>query len=195
MTPPGADAVSPAATTPPRLDRLGRYRARADFSYGVIAFYLLLLLLIGVFLQPPKTALWAALLLAIAVIGFLARYLSTHYVIDADYLRASRILGGQKVRLREVRRIEFVSLRELSATGFWGSWGWRGRMWSPRIGQFDCIHTTTNGILVTAGTHPLFVTPVDRAAFAEELSRRVRSHGAKLLADESAEAPAAPRPY
>ena len=175
-----------AESAPPRLDARGRYRVRGRISFGVVGFYLFLLLLIGVFLRPPGTALWVGSLLAGLVLLFLARYLSTGYTLDEEYLRAWRILGGQKLQLKDVRRIEFTSLRELSPTGFWGSWGWRGRMWSPGVGSFDCIHSDPRGILVTAGDHPLFISPADPAAFAVELSRRVRSHGAQLMVDETA---------
>jgi Bacterial PH domain len=109
------------------------------------------------------------------VLLFLLRYLSTTYRIDGTYVRAWRVLGGQRVPLKQIRRIEFASLRELSATGFFGAWGWRGRMWSPRIGKFDSIHTETSGVLISGGDVPLFISPDDPTAFAEELSRRVRS--------------------
>jgi hypothetical protein len=108
--------------------------------------------------------------------------LSTTYRIDAKWLRAWRVLGGQRVELKQVRRIEFASLRDLSATGFFGAWGWRGRMWSPQIGHFDSIHTETSGLLITGGSVPLFISPENPAAFAEELSRRVRSVGGAILA-------------
>lgn len=124
--------------------------------------------------------------LGLLVLVFLARYLSTYYVIDAEYLSARRILGGQRVRLKNIRRIEYASLRDLSATGFWGSWGWRGRMWSPRIGRFDSIYTETKGLLVTAGDIPLFISPRNSDEFAQELSRRVRSLGGRLMSDDGA---------
>ncbi len=153
-----------------------------------MGFYLFLLLLVLLFLRPPATNVYAAVLLGALVVLFLVRYLSTSYVIDGEYLRAWRLLGGQKARLKDVRRIEFASLRDLSATGFWGSWGWRGRMWSPRIGRFDSIYTETKGILVTAGDFPLYISPVDLEGFAQELSRRVRSLGGRLMSDSGDEA-------
>jgi len=58
-------------------------------------------------------------------------------------------------------------------------------MWSPRIGRFDAIYTDTAGLLVTAGDVPMFISPVDLQGFAQELSRRVRSLGGRLMNDES----------
>ena len=57
-------------------------------------------------------------------------------------------------------------------------------MWSPVIGRFDSIHTdAVRGVLVTAGEYPLYVSPRDPAAFARELSRRVRSYSGRLAVD------------
>lgn len=86
--------------------------------------------------------------------------------------------------MKNVRRIEFASLRDLSATGFWGSWGWRGRMWSPRVGSLDSIYTETKGLLITGGDVPLFISPRHPDEFAQELSRRVRSLGGRLISDD-----------
>jgi hypothetical protein len=153
----------------------------------------LLVLVVFLVIRPPSAEPWTPALLGAVLLLFLLRYLSTTYTIDATYVRAWRILGGQKVALKEVRRIEPVSLRDLSATGFFGAWGWRGRMWSPRIGAFDSIHTDTAGLLVSGGRVPLFISPDDPDAFAEELSRRVRSVSGTLTEDpEPAVAPAAP---
>ena len=89
--------------------------------------------------------------------------------------------------LEEVRRIEYSSLRDLAPTGGWfgvGSWGWRGRMWSPEVGEFDSVYTdAARGLLVTAGTHPLYLSPSDLEEFAKELSRRVRSSPARCAKD------------
>jgi len=98
------------------------------------------------------------------------------------------------VNLHEVRKIQFVNLGDLSPGGFFGSWGWRGRMWTPSIGRIDAIYTSPKGILITAGEIPLFISPHDPSAFARELSRRVRSYRAPLVVDDGAPAGArAPR--
>jgi len=131
-------------------------------------------------LKAPSTEPWVPDFLGLVVLLFLVRYLTTFYTIDATYVRAWRILGGQRVRLKQVSKIEHGSLRDLSATGFFGSWGWRGRMWSPRIGQFDSIQTDSAGLLISGGKVPLFISPNDPDAFAEELSRRVRSVSGSL---------------
>jgi len=136
-------------------------------------------------IHAPTAEPWLIPFLAFVILLLLVRYLSTSYTIDGQYLRAWRILGGQRALLKNVRRIEYASLRDLSATGFWGAWGWRGRMWSPRIGRFDAIYTDTAGLLVTAGDVPMFISPVDVQGFAQELSRRVRSLGGRLMNDES----------
>ena len=177
--------VAPAHPAPPRLDRKGRYRAHGKLSYFTLGAYLLLLAVVFLLIKPPATEPWVPDFLGAVLLLFLIRYLSTTYTIDAKFVRAWRVMGGQRVPLKEVRRIEFASLRELSATGFFGSWGWRGRMWSPRIGRFDSVHTDTSGVLVSGGNVPLFLSPDDPDAFAEELSRRVRSVSGKLNQDES----------
>lgn len=148
----------------------------------MLGAYLVLLLLVLLVLRAPPSDPWVPYFLALVILLFLARYMTTSYRIDATYVRAWRILGGQRVRLKLVRRIEFASLRDLSATGFFGAWGWRGRMWSPQIGKFDSIHTETSGLLITGGDVPLFISPENSEAFAEELSRRVRSVGGTLTA-------------
>jgi len=125
-------------------------------------------------------------LIALLVL-FLGRYFSTHYSIDDSFLRASRFLGGRRIPLEEVRRIEYSALRDLAPSGLMaalGPWGWRGRMWSPVIGPFDSVFTDpANGLLVSGPGHPLFLSPRDPAGFARELSRRVRSYTGPLEAD------------
>ena len=175
---------------PPRIDPSGRYFVGAQLSYGVIGVYILLLLLV-VFLVPsssvvPNPAI--AWLLAAIVGFFLLRYLSTAYWMDADHLSAFRLVGGRRIRLEEIRRIEYANLRELSPTGFFGSWGYRGRMWSPVIETFDSVQTSSAGILIWAGAHPLFITPKDPDRFIRELSRRVRSWRGPLEIDHGAPA-------
>jgi hypothetical protein len=152
----------------------------------VVGAYLFLLVLVLLVL-PGNSSLsftWVPYAIVAFLLGALARYLSTTYRIDDRDLRAWRILGGRRVRLEEVRRIEYASLRELSPTGLFGAWGWRGRMWSPMIGRFDSVHTEAAlGLLVTAGDVPLYISPRDPQRFARELSRRVRSYTGRLSVD------------
>ncbi len=130
---------------------------------------------------------WAPWALSLLLAFFLARYLSTSYLLDDAFLRAWRIAGGQRMPLNEIHRIEYASLRELSPTGFFGSWGWRGRMWSPSVGKFDSIYTdASRGVLVTGADVPMFVSPRDPVEFARELSRRVRSYHHDLEVDVGA---------
>lgn len=183
MTPPAN------VTEPPGLDPEGRYRQRGRISYAVVGTYLFLLLLVLFVLLPrvDPSYLWVPYFLVGVLLLFLVRYLSTTYTIDDTFLRASRLLGGRKIHLEEVRRIEYATLRDLAPVGSGlglGSWGWRGRMYSPSVGDFDSIYTDpARGVLVTAGAHPLYVSPQDTEGFARELSRRVRSYTGPLLKD------------
>ncbi len=166
-----ASAPVGAAALPPA------WRMGARWSYGVIGFYAALALLLTYLgtLRPHEA--WLSELLIAALAIYLARYLSTHYRLDARRLVAGRLFGSRRIDLTEIRQAEPISLRDLAPVGLVGSWGWRGRMWSPRIGSFDTVHTVSEGILVTGGTGvPLFISPKDPSAFLEELSRRVRSY-------------------
>jgi hypothetical protein len=152
----------------------------------VVGTYVFLLLIVVLILPGSASAAfrWVPYALALFLVAALARYLSTSYRIDDLNLRAWRILGGRRVRLEEVRRIEYASLRDLSPTGYFGAWGWRGRMWSPVIGRFDSVHTEASlGLLITAGDVPVYISPRDPEGFARELSRRVRSYTGRLAVD------------
>ncbi len=172
------------------LDPHGRYRVWAEYSYVTIGVYGLLLLVLYYVVLPSPSVSYPTGIEAIIVITvfFLVRYLSTSYSIDDAYLRAWRIAGGRRVRLADVRKIEAIRLRDLSPTGFFGSWGWRGRMWSPSIGPFDAVYSDPAGLLVTADGVPLFISPRHADQFARELSRRVRSYRGPLAVDAGAPA-------
>jgi hypothetical protein len=185
--------VSGTSTAPPsgdsgphhtgHIDSHGRYHDRGKISPWNVGAYLVLLLIIVVLFRNPIAQWWVPYVLIALVALLLARYLSTRYVIDDAYLHAYRILGGQRVSLEQVRQIDYSSIRDLSPLGFFGSWGWRGRMWSPRTGTFDAIYTDTFGLLVSPTEFPLFISPADPAGFARELSRRVRSYSGPLAVD------------
>jgi 4-amino-4-deoxy-L-arabinose transferase-like glycosyltransferase len=154
------------------------YRRPAAHSWGVIGIYLgLALLLTWVYSQGSSdlTSASVALGLIVVVLVYLARYLSTRYRIDDTWLIAWRLFGSRRVRLSRVRKIQRVSLRSLGPVGFLGTWGWRGRVWSSIVGTFDTVHTVSDGLLVTGGGVPLFISPVDPDDFQRELSRRARS--------------------
>jgi Bacterial PH domain len=179
--------LEPARPAPSRVDPSGVYRQRGRFSYSVIGVYLFLILIVVV-LFPGSFAriyVWAPWILGGVFVLFLARYLSTSYSLDDSFLRAWRILGGRRVHLDRVHKIEYTSLRDLgSAAGVSGSWGWRGRMWSPEVGHLDAVYTdAAHGILVSGDGVPLYISPVDLPAFARELSRRVRSYTGRLAVD------------
>jgi len=147
-------------------------------------YVVVVLLLYFVVLRSPIASNADAIYFLIAATVFLLlRYLSTGYWIDDTFLHARRILGSRRVPLRDIRKIEFYQLRDLSPTGFFGSWGYRGRMWSPYIGKFDGIYTDPAGILVSEATVPLFISPRNPDRFARELSRRTRSYAGPLAVD------------
>lgn len=186
-------AAASDAPDAPRLDPLGRYVVRAEWSYATIVFYLVLIVLLvyingrsSSYILYPQVPLF----LAVVIVIYLARYLSTYYVLDNDYLHARRLFGSRRIRIETVHRIRLASLRALSPVGIFGSWGWRGRMWSPlpEVGSFDSIHTVATGVLVSCDGVPLFVSPRRPADFARELSRRVRSGGVELAEDDGAPA-------
>ncbi len=165
------------------MDHRGRYHDRGKYSPWNLGAYILLLVVVVVVFRTATAQAWVPTALIILVLILLARYLTTYYVLDDSFLHARRLLGGQRVALEEVRQIEYSSLRDLSPVGFFGSWGWRGRMWSPRVGTFDSIHTDVFGILVTTTGVPMFISPENPAEFARELSRRVRSFSGPLAID------------
>lgn len=186
-----ADAKSSGASAPagevapPALDEAGRYRARGSYSAVTVGVYaVVILLLYFVVLRSPIVSNAYAIYFLIAVTVFLlVRYFSTGYSIDDTYLRARRLVGSRRIPLAEVRKIEFMRLRDLSPTGFFGAWGYRGRMWSPYIGKFDGIYTDPAGILISSGSEPLFISPARSEEFARELSRRARSYSGTLSVD------------
>ena len=171
----------------------GRRSAAVVVVYVVAA--LLLLYFTKAYTLDAASPLTSYLLVAI-VAAFLVRYLLTQYRMDDATLFAWRPVGSRRVRLETVRRIEYANLRDLGPVGMFGSWGYRGRMWSPVIGSFDAIYTDPKGLLVTAGEYPLFISPKDPDGFARELSRRVRSYTGRLEVDvgDTGTAPAAVAP-
>jgi Bacterial PH domain len=162
---------------------------RARISVAVVVAYgIMILLLIWVVGPRAESSYgWALYFLLAVSLLFLARYLSTRYWMDERSLVAWRLFGTRRVPLSEVRGIEYASLRDLATVGGafgMGSLGWRGRMYSTLIGEFDSVYTdAANGLLVTAGAYPLYISPLHRDAFARELSRRARSYSVALLRD------------
>jgi hypothetical protein len=171
----------------------------AQLSIGVIVAYAIIALLLVVVVGPDLGGRysWSLYLLLAVTLLFLVRYLSTRYWMDDTDLHAWRLLGSRKIPLEEIRAIEFASLRDLVPTGGLlgiGAFGWRGRMYSQAVGEFDSIYTeAAKGLLVTAGAYPLYISPKDPERFARELSRRARSYSGPLLKDvghpESGESP------
>lgn len=168
----------------PVTDDQGRVVQYAPRSAAVIGFYAVLIGLL-LWLEPrtsfaiPSLPLLLAAILAV----YLARYLTTRYVLDAETLGALRLFGSRRVRLEEVRAIELANLRDIGSIGMFGTWGWRSRVFSPLLGPFETIHTVSSGLLVTVGAVPLFISPRDPTAFGRELSRRARSWGVELPAE------------
>jgi hypothetical protein len=111
---------------------------------------------------------------------YLARYVTTRYRMDHRTFWAQRLFGSRRMPLEEIRHASLANLRDLAPVGLIGSWGWRGRMWSPRIGPFDTVHTVSEGVLVLGPGVPVFISPRDPSSFLRELSRRVRSFHPEL---------------
>ena len=165
-----------------RINANGMWISHAPLPIEVVVFYgivIVILLVLGR-ATGPSILPSPVLLLDLVVVIFLLRYVSTTYSMDSERFYARRLFGSRAIRLEDVRRIEFASLRELSPTGFFGGWGWRGRMWSPVAGSFDSIHTRSAGVMIYAGDVPLFVSPRDPAELATELSRRATSYSGSV---------------
>jgi hypothetical protein len=164
------------------------YTMGAARGMSVVVFYILLMFIVLVveFYGPSAGYVpYLYPLLEILLLLFLLRYASTRYRIDSTTLYAQRILGGRRVPLEEIRKIQYANLRELGPVGISSSWGWRGRAWSPIVGKMDSVATVSRGLLVSAGEVPVFISPVDAVAFRRELSRRVRSVSGAAAPDES----------
>ncbi len=161
----------------------------ARLSYAVIGAYVFMLVLIVLVVGPRSRSpySWVLYFLLVLTLLFLVRYLTTRYWMDDVHLVAWRFLGGRRIALDEIRSIEFASMRDLAPTGGtfgMGAWGWRGRMHSSTIGDFDSIYTdAAAGLLISAGAYPLYISPKHREEFARELSRRARSYSGSLLKD------------
>lgn len=176
-----APATLPEPVTSPR--RTGKkptfrpYTMGPKRSYGVPVTYLILLALLAYAYEHGAAAsvsVFAFAGVAALVLLYLGRELSVRYLIDRKYLRAWRLFGTRKVRLSQIRKVELASLRDLSPSGFTGTWGWRSRVWSPQVGKFDSIHTSHVGMLVHGDGVPLFISPRDRDQFLRALVERVR---------------------
>ncbi|MDE1820345.1 MAG: hypothetical protein KGJ23_06680 [Euryarchaeota archaeon] len=188
-----AKAASPAPTplrasgTPGRA--LPTYRCGPVRDPVVPVLYVVVLLVV-VFEFPRLGAAPPFVGFLAAVIAlYLVRELSVSYSIDSDRLSAWRIFGWRRLPLSSIRRVEAVSLRDLSPIGFFGSWGWRSRRWSPSIGKFDSVYTFHRGLLVHTDQVPLFLSPKDREGFVKELSRRMDAAGCALEVPESLTSP------
>lgn len=149
----------------------------ARLSAGIIGFYFVLIGAITYIGADRITNPLIAEVLVAALILYLGRYVSTRYRLSSHEFTASRLFGSRRIPIEEIRHVSAANLRDLAPVSFLGSWGWRGRMWSPRIGPFDTVHTISEGLLVSGGDGvPVFISPKDPEAFVTELSRRVRSY-------------------
>lgn len=149
----------------------------ARVSVGVAVFYLILIGAVTYLGIYRLTSAFIAEALLTLLLLYLGRYVTTRYRLSAHTFAALRLFGSRRIPIEQIRHVQRANLRELAPVSFVGSWGWRGRMWSPQVGSFDTVHTTQDGLLVTGGTGvPVFITPKDLGAFVQELSRRVRSY-------------------
>jgi uncharacterized membrane protein YjjB (DUF3815 family) len=176
-TKPSPKAESPALVDGARPRRPPPYRIPARLSVGIVVFYLFLIAVftyLGAYhlVNPVIAEVLAAILIV-----YLGRYLSTRYRLSPYTFTASRLFGSRRIPIEEIRHVAPANLRDLAPASFFGSWGWRGRMWSPQIGPFDTVHTSSEGLLVSGGTGvPVFISPTDPDGFMTELDRRVRSY-------------------
>ncbi len=169
----GASSPPSAVRTGPRPPRGGFnpvYRMPTARNNVVVGFYLVLL--VALYFLKGLVGLDIALFLIAVLLVYFARELSIRYVLNDDDLIAWRIFGWRRVPLASIRKVERASLRELSPVSFFGAWGWRSRMWSPVIGRFDNISGYHAGLLVFGQGVPLFLSPADPEAFAQELVSR-----------------------
>ena len=179
--------LSVAPPTPPRLDASGIYRQRGRLSYAVIGVYVFLILVLIVIFPLRNTLAysWAPWAVAALFVLFLARYMSTSYSIDDSYLRAWRILGGRRIALEKVNKIEYDNL---------ATWDRRADSSGPGAGTVGCgaprsaaltpsIRTPRREFSSRRRGCPSTSPPFDVPEFARELSRRVRSYTGRLLVD------------
>jgi hypothetical protein len=175
-TKPSLDVAVDTTTDGGRPRRPRPYRMTAKLSAGIVGFYFILIGAITYIGTYRLTSPLIAEVLVAALIIYLGRYLSTRYLLDSRSFIAARLFGSRRIPIEEIRHVTPANLRDLAPVSFIGSWGWRGRMWSPRIGSFDTVHTTSDGLLVSGGDGvPVFISPKDPTAFVAELDRRVRS--------------------
>ncbi|MCI4369372.1 MAG: hypothetical protein L3K09_07420, partial [Thermoplasmata archaeon] len=94
------------------MEDSGRWSAPAAVPVLVIGFYAVLILVLAYATTRPAASSFPYIteLLAVILLLFLARMLSTRYTLDADQLHAWRLFGSRRVRLEEVRKIEFANL-------------------------------------------------------------------------------------
>lgn len=177
----GSAGAFPAATaggSPPTGPRVRIYSQPARMSASVIGVYVALAgLLLVVYVHGTTYLTYGIVLplLALLILLYLGRYLSTRYRIDDRDLAALRLFGSVRIPLTRVAGIRPANLRELAPVGLFGTWGWRGRVWCPSVGTIDTVSTHSEGLLVSGGRVPLFISPDDPVAFQRELSRRTRT--------------------
>jgi hypothetical protein len=178
--------------SPEDADRTGAqvqvYSRAAVQSVGVVIFYSgLVLLLLFVYYRGAANLLSSYVVpgLIVVLLLYLARYTSTRYRMDDRTLLARRLFGSRRMRLDRIRKVQRANLRDLGAVGFIGTWGWRGRVWSPVVGVIDTVHTGSDGLLVTGSGVPVFISPPSPDEFQAELSRRVRSANGGVALDET----------
>ncbi|MGI0052700.1 MAG: hypothetical protein ACRECR_00360, partial [Thermoplasmata archaeon] len=90
------------SSTGPTQPTVRIYRQRGRRLPEVVAFYLVLVaILLALFLHGTSEAAYAAILplLAVVLLVYLLRYLSTRYVMDDRELGALRLFGSRRVPL------------------------------------------------------------------------------------------------
>lgn len=152
----------------------------SDTPWVTVGVYVVLLVILVLLTVDHSLPEYGGLFLMALLMVYLARMLSLNYSIRAGEVHASRLFGSRRAPVKEVRKVEPRSLRDLSPVSFIGGWGWRSRMWSPQIGSFDNLSSFHKGLMIYAGDVPFFISPKDPDAFLAALQEAT---GERLVPD------------
>lgn len=148
------------------------YSQRAAISWVLVGTYGFMILVVLLLWWGRELNDYGAGVLLLLLGIYLARFLSIRYVVTAHHLAAKRLFGSRRVELKSIRRVDQISLREISPVSWTGGWGWRSRMWSPIMGAFDNLSTVYQGLMVHGEGVPFLISPTDREAFLKVLEER-----------------------
>jgi hypothetical protein len=159
---------------------MDEYHQGAVTPWATVGAYVLLTIVVAVLTLDRSIPEYAGLFLGGLLVLYLGRLLSLSYSIRDGVLRAQRLFGTRHAELKDIRKVEPRSLRDISPVSFVGGWGWRSRMWSPVIGNFDNLSSIHRGLMIYAGEVPFFISPRDPDAFLDVLQKET---GESLIPD------------